>query len=257
MPVRSPHGGTGGRADALMGVGEARARGCEEALRLRPRTLMLITSDADCRVGSGSIAALRHALNKAHAAAGRVVPDPDEFAALPDQVRVHGDLEDLRDALLAEISARIRPSWHDPSPRHGQAPGALLAFRPAAYLAVGGFASMRCSEDRDIVRRLCQAGFTVAHPWDAVIVASCRIQGRAVGGMADTIARRASSDLGPAIVRLSRQCDRLVPVVSALRSEGPIAIEKVCDFIDGNRRDNDGSLGAKPCAPEADRLVGL
>ena len=211
------------------GVGEARALGCAEALRLHPQTRMLLTSDADCRVGADSVAVLRRALASADAAAGRVVPDPVEFAHLPAHVRTHGDLEDLRGALLAEINASIRPSPHDPGPRHGQAPGALLAFRPSAYLAVGGFASMACSEDRDIVRRLYRAGFNVAHPWDAVVVASCRLDGRASGGMADTIASRVASELGEATIRLARQCARLLLIAHALRTQGASAIDNFCN----------------------------
>ncbi|UWQ19966.1 glycosyltransferase family 2 protein [Jannaschia sp. W003] len=213
------------------GVGEARAVGCAAALQRWPAASMLATSDADCRVAPGALAALARALILADAAAGRVVPDPLEFAALPDAVRRHGDLEDLRDALLAEIGARAVPVPHDPAPRHGQAPGALLAFRPAAYRAVGGFAPLRCSEDRDIVRRLCVAGLRVAHPWDAVVLASCRLEGRAPGGMADTIAHRAASDLAPETARLEVQCTRLARFAEALRAEGPRAAERLAALV--------------------------
>ena len=206
------------------GVGEARAIGCEAALRLRHTPEMLLTSDADCYLGTGSLAALRVALARADAAAGRVVPDPVEFAALPVHVQLHGNLEDLRDALLAEISYHVMPMAHDPLPRHGQAPSALLAFRPDAYRDVGGFAHFACNEDRDIVARLCRAGFAVAHPWNAIAFASCRLKGRAVGGMADTIAQRTVADLGTATARLSRQCEYLTRVVDALRADGQVAI---------------------------------
>lgn len=218
------------------GVGEARAHGSAHALRRFPLAPMLITSDADCRIAPDCVAVLARALDRADAAAGRVVPDACEFATLPEHVRTHGNLEDLRDALLAEICARIRPLRYDPFPRHGQAPGALLAFRPAAYLAVGGFAPLRCSEDRDIVRRLCRAGFTVAHPWDAVVIASCRLRGRAAGGMADTISERTVSDLSQATRRLVHQCDRLTSIVMSLRSDGPSAIDGLCDQINEKNR---------------------
>ena len=215
------------------GVGAARQAGFDAALERWPGTDAILTSDADCRVAPGAIRVLRGALTRAEAAAGRVVPDPDEFARLPLHVRRHGDLEDLRDALLAEIGARAVPVPHDPPPRHGQAPGALLAFRPAAYRAVGGFAPMRCGEDRDIVRRMRVAGLRVAHPWDAVVHASCRLRGRAPGGMADTIAARARADLTVPTARLERQCIRLEALADALRIEGPAAADRLTAIVGG------------------------
>ena len=209
------------------GVGAARRAGMAALLRAAPRPRMLLTADADCRPGPGAIDALRVALARADAAFGRVVPEPEGFARLPEAVRRHGDLEDLRDALLAEIGAHAEPRAHDPMPRHGQAPGALMAFRPDAYVAVGGFAAMRCSEDRDIARRLALAGLRVAHPWDAVILASCRTAGRAPGGMADTIAARVRADLAEETARLASECRRLGRLVDALRSGGPTVLGRM------------------------------
>ena len=213
------------------GVGAARALGCAAALERWPGLAMLAVSDADCRVAPGAVAALRAALARADAAFGRVVPDPVEFAALPPHVRRHGDLEDLRDALLAEIGGRAVPVPHDPAPRHGQAPGALMAFRPRAYRAVGGFAALCCHEDRDLARRMIVGGFRVAHPWNAVVVASCRLRGRAPGGMADTIAARTRADLARETERLSRQCARLAPLAAALRAEGPRAADRLAALL--------------------------
>ena len=215
----------------LGGVGEARRRGMALAQDRAPAPRMLLTADADCRPGAGAVAVLRRALVRADAAFGRVVPDPVGFARLPRAVRIHGRLEDLRDALLAEIGAFAEPRTHDPMPRHGQAPGALMAFRPDAYHAVGGFAPMRCSEDRDIARRLVLAGFRVAHPWDAVVIASCRLAGRAPGGMADTIAERVRTDLGTETLGLRRECLRLVRLVRALRRDGPVALTRMAEAM--------------------------
>lgn len=226
------------------GVGAARRAGMGLALERAPRVGMIATADADCRPGPGAMDVLRRALTRADAAFGRVVPDPEEFARLPRAVRAHGDLEDRRDALLAEIGAHAEPRAHDPMPRHGQAPGALMAFRPATYLAVGGFAPIRCAEDRDIARRLAQAGLRVAHPWDAVVIASCRLAGRAPGGMADTIAARVRADLGPETLRLARACDRLERLVAALRLDGRGALDRM------------GEAMAAPAPPRAAMLDG-
>ncbi|MGR3485628.1 MAG: glycosyltransferase [Paracoccaceae bacterium] len=218
------------------GVGEARAIGFAAAMAVWPDAAWILTTDADCALAPGAVATLAKALARADAAAGRVVPDPAEFAALPAPVRAHGRLEDRRDALLAEIGARAVPLAHDPAPRHGQAPGALLAFRVDAYRAVGGFAHLRCSEDRDIVQRLRAHGLRVAHPWDAVVQASCRLTGRAPGGMADTIAARTRADLTEETARLSRQCARLERLAQALRQEGPRATDRLASLVSAPRR---------------------
>ena len=216
--------------DAPGGVGAARRAGMIAARDLAPHAGVLLTTDADCRLAPGALAALLRALDRADAAMGRVVPEPSEFARLPAAVRRHGNLEDLRDALLAEIGAFAEPRLHDPMPRHGQCPGALMAFRAAAYDMVGGFAPLTCSEDRDIARRLVLAGLRVAHPWDAVVNASCRLSGRAPGGMADTIAQRARADLTHETERLERQCTRLAALVHALRRDGPAALTHMADY---------------------------
>ena len=64
-------------------------------------------------------------------------------------------------------------------------------MRTSAYLEVGGFADIATGEDRDIVRRLKNAGFGVRHPGDVSVAASCRLDGRASGGMADALRARA------------------------------------------------------------------
>lgn len=217
------------------GVGEARRRGMAWATRRAPRARMLLTTDADARLAEGTVAVLADALTQADAAMGRVVPDPAEFATLPAPVRRHGDLEDRRDALLSALGAAAVPSDHDPAPRHGQAPGALMAFRPDAYRATGGFRPMRCAEDRDLHRRMVRAGLRVAHPWNAVVLVSCRTAGRAPGGMADTIAARTRADLRAETARLARQCDRLARLCDAVSRQGRGALDHlVPNIMEGN-----------------------
>ena len=247
--IAASHGAAVLRSEgASGGVGAARRAGMEAARALAPRAPVLLTSDADCRLAPGALPALLTALRRADAAMGRVVPEPAEFARLPASVRRHGDLEDARDALLAEIGAFTEPRAHDPMPRHGQCPGALMAFRAAAYEAVGGFAPLPCSEDRDIARRLVLAGLRVAHPWDAVVFASCRLTGRAPGGMADTVANRARADLSGEIDRLEAQCERLTDLVEALHRQGRAALADLAFHV-GAR----GSTSAAPVESSAPR----
>lgn len=138
---------------------------------------------------------------------------------------------------MAEIAGRAAPRHWDPLPRHGQSPGALIAFRPDIYDAIGGFEPLPCREDRLIARRLVECGFRVARPWDAVVFASCRLRGRAPGGMADTIADRTRTDLARATDRLERQTERLRHVVHALRVSGPAALIDLGTLLNERQRD--------------------
>lgn len=189
------------------GVGEARRLGMHAALAAAPDAEILATTDADCVVMSGWGRVVRQALEMADVVCGRVVPDPAEFALLPSVVRRHGNLEDEVSALQAELGGLRSPSFHDPLPRHAQTPGASLAFRTAAYRRVGGFEAIPCQEDRRIVALIEATGGRVARPWSLAVTASCRLEGRAPGGMADTISARMADPhrLNREIARLRRK----------------------------------------------------
>lgn len=175
--------------DPLPGsVGAARRLGMEATLEVAPHATILATTDADCRVGPNWGAITRSMLEGADAVCGRIVPEPAEFSRLPILVRGHGAMEDLAAILAAELEGLRTPLPYDPLPRHGQTPGASLAFRTRTYLAAGGFEAIRCHEDRRIVARIEAAGGRVARPYALHITASCRLTGRTPGGMADTIA---------------------------------------------------------------------
>lgn len=196
------------------GVGEARAIGLSAALRYWPDWVM--TTDADCTLTSGACSALMRALRQADAAFGRVEPDPTEFAGLTAAVRRHSVLEDRCCALRALIDGHIAAQSWNPTPCHGQSPGALIAWRLEAYKAVGGIEPLPRNEDRRMAIALVAAGLRVARPWDAVVVASCRVRGRAPGGMAATIAERTNSDLSGETAALAEECAILERRLAAL-----------------------------------------
>ncbi|MDT0683424.1 glycosyltransferase [Roseicyclus sp. F158] len=198
------------------GVGAARAIGLDAALDRGAR--ILFTIDADCTLAPGSVAAVLRALDRADAVFGRVVPDATEFAVLPRLVRRHGAAEDRCDCLRALIAALIARRPWDPFPAHGQSPGALIAWHASAYRAVGGIDPVASHEDRRMAAALIDHDLRVARPWDAVVVASCRLRGRAPGGMADTIAERthAGARLAADAVALERECARLERRLAAL-----------------------------------------
>lgn len=233
------------------GVGEARALGCAEALGRWPETDMLVATDADGRVGRGCILALRRALARADAAMGRLVLDPRELAALPPDVIAVQHLEEERGTLLAELGSVFVPRPHDPLPRHLHRAGGLMAFRPAAYLGVGGFRPLPCHEDRDIAARLSLAGFRTAHPWAATVTVSCRMTGRSPEGMAATIAARAGSDLAARAARLADQCARLDCLVRAMRRDPDAAASALSDLVQ-RRAPQRMATGSVPTLDEAE-----
>jgi hypothetical protein len=225
------------------GVGAARRLGMAAALRHDPPWLM--TTDADCVLAPGAARVLRSALARADAAFGRVVPCAREFARLPRAVRRHGRLEDRRDALAAQVEGLLADAPWNPLPCHGQSAGALMAFRPAAYAAAGGFAPRPTHEDRLIASALERAGARVARPWHAVVRASCRLEGRAPGGMAATIARRARTDLAAETRRLEAACALLERRLAALRA-GPPHIETAHTETDPAHIDHEGERHVLP-----------
>lgn len=196
------------------GAGAGRGIGLEAALRRDPA--WIATTDADAVLAPGTGDVLRRALLRADAAFGRVVPDLEEVARLPTPVRRHGLLEDRRDALRALIGGDLAACPWNPLPCHGQSPGALIAWRPAAYRATGGMPPAPREEDRRMAAALARARLRVARPWEAVVVASCRTRGRAPGGMAATIAARARADLTAETAALASECAALEHRLAAL-----------------------------------------
>ena len=199
------------------GVGAARRLGVALALN-HARDPVLATTDADCTVLPGWLAATRLALTRADAVCGYVEPEPSEFADLSPVVREHGNLEDLRDGLQARLAALLSPSAHNPWPCHGQTPGASLAFTTRAYRMAGGFDAIPCHEDRRLIARMTAMGLLVARPAAVRVAASCRLEGRAPGGMAATIAARQDDE-----PRLHREIAEMMREVAALRHDIAVA----------------------------------
>ncbi len=76
----------------------------------------------------------------------------------------------------------------DPWPRHYYEGGASMALTVGAYRRIGGAPTPPFAEDRALFDHLRAVGARVRHPRDVCVFTSCRIQGRAQGGMADTLA---------------------------------------------------------------------
>ena len=179
----------------LGGVGEARRTGADLAATRLPANGIIATTDADCELGPSWGGRTLAALTEADAVCGRVVPDIDEFRLLSPLVRQHGRLEDHLAAVRATQRTGLAVAGSGGAPLHGQSCGASLAFRSWAYNAAGGFDPVPCHEDALIVARMERMGLRVARPAMVCVFASCRLIGRAPGGMASTISRRLESAL--------------------------------------------------------------
>jgi cellulose synthase/poly-beta-1,6-N-acetylglucosamine synthase-like glycosyltransferase len=68
--------------------------------------------------------------------------------------------------------------------------GANLGVRADAYVDVGGFSHLKVAEDHCLWGRLRQRGWRIRSCAKTVVTTSARLQGRAVGGFADTLRRR-------------------------------------------------------------------
>ncbi|MEX3317120.1 glycosyltransferase family 2 protein [Sulfitobacter sp. PS-8MA] len=175
-----------------LGVGEARRRGAEQALQSLPHLRHLLTTDADCRVAPDWVACnLRH-LQTVDAVCGKVDLHPGEIAWLAGLDRGFQDQENRYRKLVQRVFARHAPNCADLDGSHGQAPGASLGFTRDAYARAGGFEPIPCGEDRAIIRCMREIGLQVRHASELRVAASCRLTGRAVGGMSDTLRLRLS-----------------------------------------------------------------
>ena len=152
---------------------------------------VLLTTDADSRVPPDWLTRNLNAIaGGAHAVAGRLALDPRDAVSLPPALHARGALEGEYEALLTEIAARLDPLPHDPWPHHWCRSGASLATRLSTYRAVGGMPNIPCGEDRAFIEAVLAHDLAVRHDPDLVIVTSARLQGRAKGGVADTIKQR-------------------------------------------------------------------
>jgi hypothetical protein len=191
----------------------------------------ILTTDADTSVAPDWIARHQAAFARGlDGLAGNVVCDPVEHAALPTALRRRNRLEARYASLLNEIDARLDPAPHDPWPRHRMAAGASLGVTLASYVAVGGLPLRPVGEDRALVAALLARDARVRHDPAVRVTTSCRLVGRAAGGMADTLQHR--------LIDPNAFCDEaLEPLLDALHRNFWRATLR--------RRHGDGDLGTE------------
>ena len=199
---------------ALAHAGGARRTAMEAAAALAgPRTTLLCT-DADARPEPGWLAAnLAGLAAGADAVAGTIRLDPAEAALLPPTLRRREALEASYAARLEALAALLDPLAHDPWPRHGTHSGASIALTLDAYRAIGGVPAVPVGEDRALFAALARLDARIRHCPAARVVVSCRLDGRAAGGMAETMRRRLDDPEAPLDARL----EAAVPALLRLR----------------------------------------
>lgn len=172
-------------------VGAARRIGVNAAKRMWPELAYFLGTDADCLVDGNWVSANRTYLKSVDCVCGNILPQPDEVRFLPPECGRAARLEYEYTRAMLEFINLMQPDPLNPWPHHGSAGGASLGFRYDAYRAVGGFSDLVCGEDRDLVGKFHAGGRTVLYPSNVRVFASCRLKGRAPGGMADALAARA------------------------------------------------------------------
>jgi hypothetical protein len=177
---------------------------------------VILTTDADsCVAPTWFAATMREMRSGVDCVAGYIDAEPIEIVSLGRAFLTRGRLEDTYLRLLAEIDARCDPRPHDPWPNHRVSSGASLALTLASYQAVGGLPPCPVGEDAALTAALERANFKVRHSMAVSVLTSCRLDGRAQGGAADTMRLRhedtdapCDDDLEPALQATRRSIYR-------------------------------------------------
>ena len=195
----------------LANAGYARHLAMEAAAELVAPGGVLLTTDADSQVDPDWIAYNLRALGRgADAVAGLIGIDPEEAALIPSRLHEDDARECVYGDLLDRIEATKDPDLFDPLPRHTEHSGASIAVTLSAYRQAGGIPAIALGEDRAFFAALRRIDARIRHAPEVRVTVSARTDGRAIGGMADTIRRR--------MVKPDEMLDeRLEPAVNAAR----------------------------------------
>ena len=150
---------------------------------------LLLSTDADTQVSRDWIVAtVAHCDRGYDAVAGQALTRREERAALGPVAARRLDRIGRYYTALAWLHAATRPEPSDPWPRHFYEGGASIALTLALYRRIGGAPAPAFAEDRALFDRIRKHGGRVRHPVDVRVFTSCRLHGRAPGGMADAVA---------------------------------------------------------------------
>ncbi len=148
---------------------------------------LLLSTDADTLVAPDWLVRNAACLTEADAVAGRAVTIRAERVATGATGHRRLDLLGRYYTALDYLRA-VRDPGVEPWPRHYYEGGASIALTHGLYRRIGGAPTPSLAEDRALFDRIRAAGGHVRHPVDVRVATSCRLDGRAPGGMADTVA---------------------------------------------------------------------
>ena len=188
---------------------------------------VVLSTDADSRVAPDWLSANISELQAgADAVAGQVEYDPEEIASLPPALRARIELEQSYADLLARMEAALDPLSGEAWPRHRMASGASIAVHLPAYRRAGGLPRIPVGEDRAMVAALRAVDARIRHSRAVRVLTSCRMEGRASGGAADTLRLWADQPSLP--------CDSLLEAASsaAFRWRMRAALRRL--YLDGH-----------------------
>ena len=186
MPPETAHAGNARRT--AMDIAEAwlQASGQGDGV--------ILTTDADSQVAPNWIAENLAAFQAgADAVLGRIDLD-GEGKFLPEALHRRGELEDTYERLLTELSWLLDPLEHNPWPHHATVSGASLAIARTAYCRVGRLPRVPLGEDKALIGLLSRQDARIRYCPFVQVITSGRTNGRAPGGVADTLRIR-SEDL--------------------------------------------------------------
>ena len=154
------------------------------------RNGVILTTDADSQVAPNWIAENLAAFEAgAEAVLGRIALD-EEGTFLPEAVHRRGELEDAYEELLTELCWLLDPLEHNPWPHHATISGASLGVTRTAYCRVGRLPRVPLGEDKALIGLLSRQDSRIRYCPTVHVLTSGRINGRAAGGVADTLALR-------------------------------------------------------------------
>jgi Glycosyl transferase family 2 len=182
LPPVTAHAGAARRAAMDLAEAWLAEQSCHDGV--------ILTTDADSRVAPNWIAENLAAFEAgADAVLGRIELDEDG-KLLPDALHRRGELEDIYERLLTELSWLLDPLEHNPWPHHATISGASLAVRRSVYCRVGGMPCVPLGEDKALVALLLRHDAKIRYSLAVHVITSGRTFGRAPGGVADTLAAR-------------------------------------------------------------------
>ena len=109
---------------------------------------------------------------------------------LPQALHQRGELEDTYERLLTELSWLLDPLEYNPWPHHATISGASLGITRAAYCRVGRLPRVPLGEDKALIALLSRQDARIRYCPTVHVITSGRTNGRAPGGVADTLAIR-------------------------------------------------------------------